>query len=108
MDIQEIGKKFKRIFCDQLCDGVDLIKEDVIPEAAFVNDLGVDSLDALEMIMSIEKEFNIWISDDEVSQIVTVADLLECIGNKIEGKEIIPSDNVVKRKEVVCLGFAVN
>ncbi len=108
MDIQEIDKKFKRIFCDQLCDGVDLTKEDVVPKAAFVNDLGVDSLDALEMIMSVEKEFNIWISDDEVSQIVTVADMLECISSKIEGKEINPGDNIVKRKEIVCLGFAVN
>jgi acyl carrier protein len=58
------------IIVDKL--GVD--ESEVKPEATFTNDLGADSLDTVELIMELEKEFNITIPDDQAEKIVTVGD----------------------------------
>jgi acyl carrier protein len=53
--------------------------EKVVPEAEFVQDLNADSLDLVELIMSLEEEFGIEISDEEAERIVKVSDALEFI-----------------------------
>jgi acyl carrier protein len=70
-------EKIKRIIAEQL--GVD--EEDVKPEASFVNDLGADSLDLVELIMAMEEEFDIKIEDEEAEKIKTVKDVIEFIAN---------------------------
>ena len=57
--MSEIATKVKAIIVDKL--GVD--EKDVTPEASFTNDLGADSLDTVELIMELEKEFNVSIPD---------------------------------------------
>jgi acyl carrier protein len=57
--------------------GVD--QDKVVPEAEFVQDLNADSLDLVELIMSLEEEFGIEISDEEAERIVKVSDALEFI-----------------------------
>jgi acyl carrier protein len=72
---EEIFQKLKGIVVEQL--GVD--EEDVTMEASFVEDLNADSLDLVELIMSLEEEFGLEISDEEAEQISTVNDAVEYI-----------------------------
>lgn len=68
-------EKIKKIICEQL----EVNEKDVVPEASFVDDLGADSLDQVELIMAMEEEFDISISDEEAEKIVTVRDAIEYI-----------------------------
>ena len=65
--------RLKRIIIDQL--GVDEVR--VVPSASFVDDLEADSLDLIEMIMAIEDEFKIQISDEDAERIATVQDFVD-------------------------------
>jgi len=67
MDVKE---KVKQIICEQLS----VAEEDVVPEASFVDDLGADSLDLVEMIMAMEEAFDISIADEDAEKIKTVQD----------------------------------
>ena len=70
-----IEDKVKKIIADKL--SVDL--EEIVPEASFVDDLGADSLDLVELIMSMEEEFDIEISDEQAEKLVTVKDVFDFI-----------------------------
>jgi acyl carrier protein len=65
-----IYDRLKGIVTEQL--GVD--EEEITPEASFVDDLNADSLDLVELIMSLEEEFGLEISDEDAEKIVTVGD----------------------------------
>jgi len=65
----------KKIIAEKL--SVDL--DEVVPEAAFTDDLGADSLDLVELIMSMEEEFDIDISDEDAEQLTTVQDAIDYI-----------------------------
>ncbi len=75
--MSEIANKVTRIITDKL--GVE--ESQVIPEASFTNDLGADSLDTVELIMELEKEFDLSIPDEEAEKIVTVGDAIAFIEN---------------------------
>ena len=75
--MSDIAKRVKAIIVDKL--GVD--ENEVTPEASFTNDLGADSLDTVELIMELEKEFNIAIPDDQAEKISTVGDAISYIEN---------------------------
>jgi acyl carrier protein len=70
-----IEDKVKEIIVDQL--GVDA--EQVTPEASFIDDLGADSLDTVELVMAFEEEFNIEIPDEEAEKIKSVGNAIEYI-----------------------------
>ena len=70
--MSDIQNRVKAIIVDTL--GVD--ESEVKPEATFTNDLGADSLDTVELIMELEKEFNITIPDDQAEKIATVGDAI--------------------------------
>ena len=70
--------KVKQIIADQL--GVK--KEEVTEGAKFVDDLGADSLDTVELVMALEEEFGIEIPDEEAEKLVTVGDALRYIDEK--------------------------
>lgn len=70
-----VEEKVKGIIMEQL--GVDA--EEVTPEASFVNDLGADSLDTVELVMALEEAFKIEISDEDAEKITTVADAIKYI-----------------------------
>ena len=73
--MSEIESKIKQIIVDKL--GVD--EAEVKPEASFTNDLGADSLDTVELIMELEKEFGVNIPDDMAEKIGTVGDAIKFI-----------------------------
>jgi acyl carrier protein len=73
----EILDKIKKIIADQL--GID--EDDVVPEASFIDDLGADSLDIVELIMAFEEEFDLEIPDEDAEKIKTVQDVIDYIKN---------------------------
>ncbi|WP_259288506.1 acyl carrier protein [Candidatus Karelsulcia muelleri] len=79
--MNEIFLKIKSIIIEKL--GVD--EKKVIPEASFINDLGADSLDSIELIMEFEKEFQIIISDDD--KFMTVDDVNKYIKKYLDYKK---------------------
>ena len=60
--------------------------EEVTPEASFVDDLGADSLDTVELVMALEEEFGIEIPDEDAEKIATVGDSVRYIENKLKSK----------------------
>jgi acyl carrier protein len=75
--MSEIATRVTSIITDKL--GVE--ESQVTPEASFTNDLGADSLDTVELIMELEKEFDLSIPDEEAEKIVTVGDAIAFIEN---------------------------
>ncbi|MBR7155343.1 MAG: acyl carrier protein [Lentisphaeria bacterium] len=73
--MSEVADKVKKIVVDQL--GVS--EEQVTPEAKFIEDLGADSLDQVELVMALEEEFHSEIPDEEAEKLVTVGDAIEFI-----------------------------
>jgi acyl carrier protein len=71
----DIIERVKKIIIEQL----DVAEEDVVPSASFVDDLGADSLDQVELIMAMEEEFNVSISDEDAEKIVTVQNAIDYV-----------------------------
>lgn len=76
----DIIERVKKIIIEQL----DVAEEDVVPTASFVDDLGADSLDQVELIMAMEEEFNVSISDEDAEKIATVQDAIDYIEKALE------------------------
>ncbi len=72
---QSISERVCRLIVEQL----DLKPEDVRPESSFIDDLGADSLDLVELMMAFEEQFNVEIPDEATEQIRTVQDALNYI-----------------------------
>ncbi len=71
----QIFDKVKAIIVDQL--GVE--EDEVTPEASFIEDLGADSLDIVELIMALEEEFEIEVPDEDAEKLANVTDVVEYI-----------------------------
>ncbi len=72
-----VFEKVRRIIAEQL--GIE--EDDIQMESSFLDDLGADSLDIVELIMALEEEFDIEIPDSEAEKITTVGDAVEYIKN---------------------------
>ncbi|MFC1821369.1 acyl carrier protein [Thermodesulfobacteriota bacterium] len=73
--MSEIEEKIIKIICEQL----NVPEENVVPSASFVDDLGADSLDQVELIMAMEEEFDLSIPDEEAEKITTVQDAMDYV-----------------------------
>ncbi len=73
-----VEARVKEIVCEQL--GVS--ESEVTPEASFIEDLGADSLDIVELVMALEEEYEIEISDEDAEKIKTVRDIISYIGSR--------------------------
>lgn len=78
MDAKSVEERVKNIIVEQLR----VEPEQVKPEAQFVNDLGADSLDTVELIMALEEEFDIEIPDEQAEKIKTVGEAIDHIKAK--------------------------
>ncbi|NLY75451.1 MAG: acyl carrier protein [Firmicutes bacterium] len=76
----DIFGKVKEIVVEQL--GVD--EEEVTEQASFVDDLGADSLDIVELVMALEEEFDLEIPDEDAEKIVTVGDAVNYIKENVQ------------------------
>ena len=74
----DISGKVRKIVADHL--GIDEVK--VLEESSFIDDLGADSLDTVELVMAFEEEFGSEISDNEAEKILTVGDAVKFIESK--------------------------
>lgn len=79
MDNEDIFAKVKEVIIDQL--NVD--EDDVVAEASFIDDLGADSLDIVELVMALEESFGISIPDEEAEGIKTVGDAVNYIAANV-------------------------
>jgi acyl carrier protein len=75
-----IEQRVKDIIVEQL--GVE--EDEVSPEASFIDDLGADSLDTVELVMAFEEEFNIEIPDEDAEGITTVQDAIDYIKTNVK------------------------
>ena len=80
--MSDIVNKVKSIIAEQL--GVK--PEEVTPEASFVEDLGADSLDTVELVMALEEEFGIEITDEDAEKMTTVGEAVKYIEDKAAKK----------------------
>ena len=76
----DVEEKVKKIICEQL----NVSEEEVVLDASFVDDLGADSLDQVELIMAMEEEFEVSIPDEDAEGIRTVQDAINYIKKAID------------------------
>jgi acyl carrier protein len=75
-----VEDKVREIIVEQL--GVS--PEEVVPEASFIDDLGADSLDIVELVMAIEEEFALEIPDDDAEKIQTIQDAISYVEERVK------------------------
>jgi len=73
--MSSVEERVKKIVCEQL----GAKEEDVVPQASFVDDLGADSLDTVELVMALEEEFETEIPDEEAEKLATVQDAIDYV-----------------------------
>ncbi|MBD2567379.1 acyl carrier protein [Anabaena lutea] len=79
MSQADIFDKVKKVVIEQL----DVESEKVVPSANFVNDLGADSLDIVELVMALEEEFELEIPDEAAEKILTVQEVVDYINSNV-------------------------
>jgi acyl carrier protein len=80
MEREELLKKVRQIVSDKLS----ISEEQVTEEASFIDDLGADSLDTVELVMALEDEFGLDIPDDEAEKLTTVGKALDYIQGHVK------------------------
>jgi acyl carrier protein len=68
---------------DIIVEQLGVSKEEIKPEASFIDDLGADSLDIVELVMAMEEEFDIEIPDDDAEKIQTIGDALSYVKERV-------------------------
>lgn len=81
--MEDVQNKIKQILIDKL----GLAETEVTPDANFIKDLGIDSLDYAELVMEFEQAFDIKIPDSEAEQLQTIKHAVSYIQSKLEAKE---------------------
>jgi acyl carrier protein len=71
--------KLEELVSEIIVEQLGVSKEEIVPEASFIDDLGADSLDIVELVMAIEEKFDIEIPDDDAEKIQTIGDAFSYI-----------------------------
>ncbi len=79
MTRENVAEEIKKLISESLSTDINEIKED----SKFVDDLGADSLDIVELVMSMEKKFDIEIPDEDAQKIKTVGEAIDYISNRV-------------------------
>ncbi len=74
-----VEKKIKQIIAEQL----GISEEEISPEASFIEELGADSLDIVELIMAMEEEFEMEISDEDAEKMLSVQDAIDYVKKRV-------------------------
>ena len=69
---------------DIIVEQLGISREEVVPEASFIDDLGADSLDIVELVMALEEEFDVEIPDDDAEKIQTIGEAISYMKEKLE------------------------
>ena len=77
----QLESKVSEIIVEQLGAS----KEEIVPEASFIDDLGADSLDIVELVMAMEEEFDIEIPDEDAEKIQTFGDAIKYVKERVPG-----------------------
>jgi acyl carrier protein len=78
-DLRNVSDEIAEKVCTIVVNQLDVEKEKVKPEASFINDLGADSLDIVELVMELEEEFDMSIPDEDAEKIRTVGEAIDYI-----------------------------
>jgi acyl carrier protein len=76
--------KLEDLVSEIIVEQLGVSKEEIVPEASFIDDLGADSLDIVELVMAIEEKFDIEIPDDDAEKIQTIGDAFAYIRERTE------------------------
>ena len=80
MATQDIAERLREIMAERL----GLPAEQLVPEARLVEDLGLDSLDAVELAISVERKFDIEVPEEELTKLKTVADMVALVESRVQ------------------------
>jgi acyl carrier protein len=70
---------------DLIVEQLGVSRDEIAPEAAFIDDLGADSLDIVELVMAMEETFDVEISDEDAEKIQTIGDAISYLKERLEG-----------------------
>jgi acyl carrier protein len=70
---------------DIIVEQLGVSRDEIVPEASFIDDLGADSLDIVELVMAMEEKFDIEIPDEDAEKIQTIGDAVEYLKERLEG-----------------------
>ncbi len=76
-----LEQRVSELIAEQLGVG----REEIVPEAAFIDDLGADSLDIVELVMAMEEAFDIEISDEDAERLQTIGSTISYLKERVEG-----------------------
>ena len=80
-----MGTELDQRVSDIIVEQLGVPKEEIAPEASFIDDLGADSLDIVELVMAMEEAFDIEIPDEDAEKIQTIGDALSYVRDRVEG-----------------------
>ncbi|MBW1685154.1 MAG: acyl carrier protein [Deltaproteobacteria bacterium] len=80
-----MGTELEARISEMIIEQLGVTKEEMVPEASFVDDLGADSLDIVELVMAMEETFDIEIPDDDAEKIQTIGDAVAYLRDRLEG-----------------------
>jgi acyl carrier protein len=76
--------ELENIVAEIIVDQLGVTREEIVPEASFIDDLGADSLDIVELVMAMEEKFDVEISDDDAEKIQTIGDAFSFLKDRLE------------------------
>ena len=84
MSLDTKGSSLEDRVVEIIVEQLGVAREEIVPEASFIDDLGADSLDIVELVMAMEEEFDVEIPDDDAEKIQTIADATNYLKAKLE------------------------